>query len=261
MVVAHGTGELLVLLRANERLRPGAVRKLRELAARTGADVLSWAAFDETREDGTPADPRVLVPLDGPALAGLLYPAFATAGFAIMRGALDGLGGFATDARGDDAEHDLLNRACLAGLRFELVPEPLAVVQRSDDWTGVRSALTLELGHYRQDREQQLRIARGFIRAPLEQYVDLPALHLALARKSAAERLEADVAYKELADQRHEQAEYVAYLESEHHKLSHTIHTLQAQAAAPRTLRRRALARIKRKLLGWGHTLEGAQDS
>jgi glycosyltransferase involved in cell wall biosynthesis len=238
-IVSLGRGDLLVLLPSGARLRPHALRQLRELV-RDGAEILTWAALGHTDDMES-----IVVPLDGPALLGLIYPAFAVAGFAITRRAFARLGGFATDARGSDAVQDLLNRALLAGLRFELVPYPLTTVQSNDRWTEVRSAPSVEVACYAQPREEQLLVARAFREASAGELADLPGLYQTLLQRTALEYFGTE------SQERRRQAEYIAYLEHEHHQLSATIHAFQARLAAQpyRQQLRRTLGRVKRRLL------------
>src|SRR5438105_1423169 len=68
------------------------------------------SAGDSERPDGpTP----VIAPIGGPALVGMLYPALSSGPYAITRQALERLGGFSADARGFEADQDLLNRAAV----------------------------------------------------------------------------------------------------------------------------------------------------
>jgi O-antigen biosynthesis protein len=259
-MIANGRGGLFVFLRSTESLAPGALASVREVARRTGADVLSWPTADPrlhygehvTESDRRPLrtlpSPSVVVPISGPALVGLRYPAFSSGPYAITRVALDRLHGFARDARGIEADHDLLNRAVLEGCSVEVIPEPLSTALEADPWASVRRAFTIETGDYPLDREQALRIARPFAQLAPRQLADLPGLQLTLLAKTAGERMRAIAAYEELDNTRHTQAEYIAYLESEHERLSDMIHELERQAA--KSLPRRLLGRVKRRVLG-----------
>jgi glycosyltransferase involved in cell wall biosynthesis len=259
-MIANGRGGLFVFLRSTESLAPGALASVRDVARRTGADVLSWPTADPhlhygegvAVSDGGPLStlPRrsVVVPISGPALVGLRYPAFSTGPYAITRAALDRLHGFAPDARGIEADHDLLNRAVLEGCTVEVIPEPLTTALEADPWASVRRAYTIETGDYPLDHEQALRIARPFALLAPRQLADLPGLQLTLLAKTAGERMRAIAAYEELDNTRHTQAEYIAYLESEHELLSDRIHELEHQAA--KSLPRRLLGPVKRRVLG-----------
>jgi O-antigen biosynthesis protein len=259
-MIANGRGGLFVFLRSTESLAPGALASVREVARRTGADVLSWPTADPqlhygeavTESDGPSVgmhpSPSVVVPISGPALVGLRYPAFSSGPYAITRAALDRLHGFARDARGIDADHDLLNRAVLEGCSVAVIPEPLSTALEADPWASVRRAFTIETGDYPLDHEQALRIARPFAVLAPRQLADLPGLQLTLLAKTAGERMRAIAAYEELDNRRHSQAEYIAYLEIEHQRLSDVIHELERQAA--KSLPRRLLGRVKRRVLG-----------
>jgi O-antigen biosynthesis protein len=142
---------------------PGFAGGLRRAVAATGAHVCSCAVLDE--RDGACADAaaamvRAFVPLAGPPLAGLGHPAFAAGPYAIRRDVLAQLGGFAADARGDEADHELLNRAAAAGHTFEVVPEPLAAKRRRDRWTTFRAVWPHATVEPPYDAEQWLRVER-----------------------------------------------------------------------------------------------------
>ncbi|MBV9838063.1 MAG: glycosyltransferase [Solirubrobacterales bacterium] len=256
-MIVHGRGALFVFLRASETLTPGALARLRDVASRTGADVLTWPTADPKRQYGEstpawtaealPASPNtpIVVPLGGPSLVGLIYPALSSGPYAISRAGLERVGGFAKDARDLDADQDLLNRALLAGCSLHVIPEPLSVALRADAWASVRGARTIELGDYPLDREQAVRIARPF-RALAGQLSDLPGLQLTFHSKTATERLQGLLAFKELDNTRHAHAEYINYLESEHRRLSASIQELKG---SPTRRLRALLRRLKRKLL------------
>ena len=254
-MIAAGSGELFVMMRGAESLAPGALATLRAIARRGRADVLSWPTADPRRcyddqgaDDG--ASLPLLVPVGGPALAGLLYPAFACGPYAITRASLERLHGFASDAAGPDADHDLLNRALLSGEQLEVIVQPLAVVQAADEWASLRRAFTVDLGECALDREQAVRIARPFAALAPAELIDLPALLLTLQAKTAGERLRAITAHEELDTTRRQHGEYIAYLEAEHHKLSVAVRELQrAVEQAPHRRARAVLGRVKRKLL------------
>jgi hypothetical protein len=107
-------------------------------------------------------------------LAGLVYPAFAAGAYAITREALDRLGGFAADCL-DELDHDLLNRAVLAGLTVEVVPEALTVAA-PDAWTAFRANL-LGSPDSVYDSEALARIARPFRALLPAALVDLPSVY------------------------------------------------------------------------------------
>ncbi|MGN6189348.1 MAG: glycosyltransferase [Conexibacter sp.] len=134
-------------------------------AAASGADVYGCVALDGRAPDtaGVPdAAVNAFVPVPGPPLAGLTHPAFTSGVYAIRRTALERLGGFSPDARGDEADHELLNRAAAAGLAIEVVPEPLAVKRRPDRWTTFRAVWPHDLVEPPYDAEQWLRVERPF---------------------------------------------------------------------------------------------------
>jgi len=140
--VAATRGALVAILPPGDVPLPRFADALRGAAAATAAELCSCAVLDAhdappnaAVDDAAP----VFVPFSGPPLAGLAQRAFAVGPYAIRRDALARLGGFAVDARGDEVDHELLNRAAAAGLRIELVPEPLAVKRRADRWTSMQA--------------------------------------------------------------------------------------------------------------------------
>ena len=256
-MITSGRGDAFVFLRASESLSVGALSVLRSVLSRGGTEILTWPVTDPRSLYGEPAvpddehrdtRPAVSVPIAGPPLVGLIYPAFSSGSYAITRAAVERLRGFAADARGADADADLLNRALLANCSVQVIPEPLGEVQHPDPWARVRNALTIELGDYPWDREELMRIARPFSLIAPTPLMQLPGLHATLHAKSAGERTRALEAYSDLDDTRHKQAEYIAYLENEHHALSATIRSLQygAQAVPGRKLWR-LLRRVARR--------------
>jgi hypothetical protein len=129
-----------------------------------------------------------------------------------------------------------------------VIPEPLSTALEADPWASVRRAFSIETGDYPLDHEQALRVARPFAALAPRQLADLPGLQLTLLAKTAGERTRAIAAYQDLDNTRHSQAEYIAYLESEHERLSDKIHGLERQAA--KSLLRRVLGPVKRRVLG-----------
>jgi glycosyltransferase involved in cell wall biosynthesis len=157
-------------------------------AARSGADVCACAVLDGIADDGDGDDEaappaHAFVPIAGPATAGLGHPAFSVGPYAVRRAALERLGGWAQDARADEADHELLNRAAVGGLRFEVVAEPLAVKRRRDRWSDLRAVGSPAAADPPYDAEQWLRIERPFSASALTS--DLVAL-LRGARGDAA---------------------------------------------------------------------------
>ncbi len=191
---------------------------------------MTWASLDTAVMEGETA--AVAVPLDGPPLAGLLYPAFATGGFAMTRASFDGLG-VTPDASGDDALQDLLNRAALGGFSFALIPDPVVRLVTVDQWSRLRGVFAVEQGAAFQDRGAEVRVARAF-RPAAADLADLAALQLGGSRNVSVVRAHSDEAYKALDNLRHRQAEYIAYLEAEHGSLSATIHHWKPSATTPR---------------------------
>jgi len=149
---------------------------LRRAAAATRADVYGCAVLDGLcLGDAAEAMRHAFVPIAGPPVAGLTHPAFAVGPYAIRREALDRLGGFAADAEADEVDHELLNRAAVAGLVLEVVPEPLAAKRRADRWSTFRAVWPHDAAELPYDAEQWLRVERPFAERP-EVLADLVAL-------------------------------------------------------------------------------------
>lgn len=163
--VAATSGELVAVIPPGDVPLPSFAQALRRAAGATGADVCSCAVADllDADDDAVYEERdavRAFVPLAGPPSAGLTHPAFSVGPYAIRRAALARLGGFAADARGDEADHELLNRAAGAGLALEVVPEPLAVKRRRDRWSTFRATWPHEAIEPPYDAEQWLRVER-----------------------------------------------------------------------------------------------------
>lgn len=156
--LAATDAELIAFLPAGFLPLDGFARELGRAAAATGAAVVSCAVLGPEDDDPVTA----AVPLPGPALAGLSHPAFAVGPFALRRAALADLGGFAADAAGAEADHELLNRAALAGLPVEVVPAPLARAVRPDRWDPLRGPGLPAEEVMPYDAEQWLRAERPF---------------------------------------------------------------------------------------------------
>lgn len=161
--VAATAAELVVLVPPGDVPLPSLAATLRRAAA-TGADVYGCVVLDERDGAAAGEDPAVhaFVPLPGPALAGLTHPAFTAGPYAIRRAALARLGGFPADARGDEVDHELLNRAAVAGMAIEVVPEPLAAKRRPDRWSTFRAVWPHTIVEPPYDAAQWLRAERPF---------------------------------------------------------------------------------------------------
>jgi len=231
--------ELLAVVPPGDVPLPAFAATLRRAAAATGADVYGCAVHDEL--DGPCGDlldamPRAFVPLGAPALAGLAHPAFSAGPYAIRRSALERLGGFSPDARADEADHELLNRAAAAGLVLEVVPEPLAVKRRPDRWSTFREVWPHDVVEPPYDAEQWLRVERPFADRP-----ELAGDLVGLRRGANAEALRLQ---RELLDQHRVYEDRVA----EHRQW---IDTLEADAA----LLRSELARLADERARLAHEL------
>ena len=197
--------DVVIVMRGNEDPDPHLVEKVCAAVAVGEADVLSLVCRDpeETRGDPIPvelrrrdvtAELRAFVPTAGPAAAAIAYPALSVGPYAIRREALARLGGYAHDLWGDALDHELLARAALAGLRIDVLPDPLATTVRDDRWCELRSRYWGDAPVPAPEGEEQIRLLRPFrLRLPPE-LADLPALLVGALRAGAAafERATAD---------------------------------------------------------------------
>ncbi|MDW5593660.1 glycosyltransferase [Conexibacter stalactiti] len=181
------SGELFALVPVGDVPLPSFADGLRRAVAATEADLCACAVLDQLGgadgavaddegRDGTGSDGpdgvaaadgderdaawHAFVPLPGPPLAGLDGAAFTAGPYAIRRAALERLGGFAADADGDEVDDELLNRAVAAGLRLQVVPEPLAAKRRPGRWAGFRADWPRVTNEPPYDAEQWLRVER-----------------------------------------------------------------------------------------------------
>ncbi len=100
----------------------GAIETLERAAAVCNAEVIAVAVTGDGRRK-----PVTRVPVGGPPIAGLLRRCFGDAGFMIRSDALERLGGLSEEVERADRAHHLLSRAAIAGMRIEVLPEPLIV--------------------------------------------------------------------------------------------------------------------------------------
>ena len=239
-----GTGDVFLFLRTTEPIRHDSLKRVRRALGNSQAELVSGAVLglsDERTSDDAP--PPTIVPIAGPAVAGTIYPAFSAGPFAVTRPALERLGGFNPEARTDAADADLLNRAALLGLRMQVIPEPLATVVTPDRWATMRAEPTIDTAPTGWNSTELAVVTAPFaLRAP-EAMTALPALYGALYARAAADRHAA-------ASLASTQAEYIGYLEHEHHELSARIHALEDRASVPTGTRswRRVPRRLRRVL-------------
>jgi hypothetical protein len=163
-----------------------------------------------------PAAWRGNIPLGGAAEVGLHYDCFGMGAALVHRQAFEHLGGFEVDGPPALRRRDLLCRAALGGLRFEVVPEPL--LEYDVEAAGRRS-----LG----PKETLLRTLRPYQRALPEPLADLPGMVVAASHPTAP--VEAD-----------ERAAYVRDLEA---RLDTILSSRSWRATGAL---RRAMARIRR---------------
>ncbi len=160
--VAEMTAELVAIVPSADVPLAAFAARVRRVAAVVDADVYTFPVLDG--RDGDPGDDgeaHAFVPVGGPPYAGLTHPAFSVGPYVIRRAALARIGGFTTDASGDEVDHELLNRAVAAGLRVEVIPEPLATKRRSGRWADLRGSRP-RAAAAAYDAEQWLCVERPF---------------------------------------------------------------------------------------------------
>jgi glycosyltransferase involved in cell wall biosynthesis len=140
----------------------GAIETLERAAATCDAEVIAVAVV--AGEKG--GDQVTRVPVGGPAIAGLLRRCFGDAAFMIRRDALDRLGGLSDEVDPADRAHHLLCRAAIAGMRIEVLPEPLVVGPPER----LAPLSIVEQSHRR------VAILEAYAGAPQELLADLPLL-------------------------------------------------------------------------------------
>ncbi|MHC5033686.1 MAG: glycosyltransferase [Planctomycetota bacterium] len=126
-------GEYLLFLGQGDLPRPDTLSALVGVAARTAADIVTCCVdFTESgseRGGASPVEER-WVPL-GPSLAvGVFEDCFGGPSMLVRRDQLLSVGGFAEDYGAGVGDREFYLKALLAGLRHELVPEPLIACSR-----------------------------------------------------------------------------------------------------------------------------------
>lgn len=198
--IAALDADVLIVLRGNEQPDPSLVERVCAAMAVCDADVLTLVCRDPdatrasdlpeaSRRADAPSDLRAFVPVGGPALATAVYPALTVGPYAIRRSALARLDGYTPDAWGEILDHELLARAALAGMRIDVLPDPLATTTRDDRWTELRTGYWGHVPVPVPRGEEQIRMLRPFRRRLDDQLADLPAL-LAGALRSVGANIE-----------------------------------------------------------------------
>jgi glycosyltransferase involved in cell wall biosynthesis len=207
---ALGT-EVILVLRANEDPDADLVEYVRRAAAAGLSDALTLVTRDpETARAGkSPSaadddpDARAFVPVGGPAVIGLLYPALLVGPYAVTRAALDAAGGFAADVFGEDLDRELLSRMALAGMRIDVLPQPLATTVRDDPWSDMRAHFWRNAPLPITAGERLVRLLRPFRRNLPNGLGDLPGLLSGEIRRghdAADQVFDAHMARQELID-------------------------------------------------------------
>lgn len=170
---AVAAADLLVFLPDDVTPAPQLPAVVARVAAMSNADVFVWPVTDPCPDGGAA---RTMVPVSGPAVMGLSYPYFGTNGFAIRTDAFRALGGFSEATQMDQPVTDLLTRAALDGLRFEVVAEVLGTRTTPHRLRPLLSnQMMLEAVPWEAASEQELERLRPF--GHPEQLSDLPALY------------------------------------------------------------------------------------
>jgi len=179
--------DVLIVVRGNEQPDADLVERVCTAMAGGDADVLALVSRDpesergdlpsaELRRHDVPRDLRAFVPAAGPAVAAIAYPALSVGSYAIRREAFARLGCYAHDVWGDALDHELLARAALAGMRIDVLPDPLATTLREDRWCELRSRYWGHVPVPVPRGEQQIHLLRPFRRLLPPELTDLPAL-------------------------------------------------------------------------------------
>lgn len=204
--------DVVIVLRAHEQPDRTLVELVcGAMSVATDTDVLSLVCRDgDHNRDGdsaralgdrqpVAADLRAFVPAPGPALATIAYPALSVGAYAFRRSPIERIGGYSVDAWGETLDHELLARAALAGLKFDVLPDPVATSVRDDRWSTVRARYWGEVAVPMPQAEALLRLLRPFVQRSERSLRDLPSLYVGALR--AAGRI-ADVTEKEAARRR-----------------------------------------------------------
>ena len=189
--------DVLIVLRGNERPDPDLVDRVRTAMAHGDADVLSLVSRDPAadrdtdvpaalRREQVPRDLRAFVPVGGPAIVAALYPALSVGPYAIRVEALRRLDGYAADLWGEAVDRELLSRAALAGMRIDVLPDPVATTVDDDRWVDVRTRHWDPALLPNVTGEELIRLLRPFRARLDEQLADLPALLAGTARSAGA---------------------------------------------------------------------------
>ncbi len=116
--------DTILFLPPGSLLADGAMETLERAAGISDAEVIALAV---TARAAGGRDEVTRVPVGGPPIAGLLRRCFGDAAFMIRRDALERLGGLSGEVELADRGHHLLCRAAIAGMRIEVLPEPLVI--------------------------------------------------------------------------------------------------------------------------------------
>jgi len=139
-----------------------ALRRLERAAGACDAEVIAVAVIASEPD----RDRVTRVPVGGPPIAGLLRRCFGDAAFLIRAEALERLGGASPEVDPADRAHHLLCRAVIAGMRIEIMPEPLVIGPPE----------SLEPISIVEQSRRRTAILEAYAAAPRELLADLPLL-------------------------------------------------------------------------------------
>jgi glycosyltransferase involved in cell wall biosynthesis len=150
---AHARGEFLLLMTDDNYAKPSEISTFVAVTQRTGADIVVCPC-DVFSHDDEPAAEEVpqnrWIPLGPALLAGLLRNCFGDLNGLVRRSAYEAIGGYAEDRGFGYPDWEFYARAAFAGLRFEVVPEPLY-------WYRSRSSTMVHTSDRRANLERVLR--------------------------------------------------------------------------------------------------------
>ncbi|MEL5849908.1 MAG: glycosyltransferase, partial [Candidatus Igneacidithiobacillus chanchocoensis] len=118
-------GDYLLFMDDDNVALPYMLEHFVQAAESSGADILTCVNMPFTGDRVPPLPERIWVPLGGAAGAGLYRNAFGDANALWKRSAFEHIGGYTTDYGVGHEDWELFSDAVLAGLRLEVVPEPL----------------------------------------------------------------------------------------------------------------------------------------
>jgi glycosyltransferase involved in cell wall biosynthesis/GT2 family glycosyltransferase len=174
----HARGELLVFMDDDDCAKPGQISTLVQVAEETGADIVTSAGdvfshHDPPADDDTPVAREL--PLGAALGVGLYGNCFGSANALVRRSAFDRLGGFTEDWGVAFEDWELFANAAFAGLKQEVVAEPLfwhrrlpgGMADTTNRTANLQRALRAYLAHSSPELHGLLRIGQATIASQL----------------------------------------------------------------------------------------------